>query len=154
MKYIVIEEFPEGDFNIPVLDNGSQPIFDDLDEAIAFSEELQNGYVLPLFSVANYKLTTPRIVAKMYYALSTIMEVPMEDIQTTRKSEVMYIKNAIRYYLRTFAQLEYRRIGELEKIALELTTIPKHDTIINSVSVVENNMYIYKQYLYYLKSIG
>lgn len=152
MRYIVIEEFPEGDFNIPLLEDGSNAVFDDLEEAKDFVEELHNGYVLPLRNITDYSIISKDRIKKIYDHLDKILNANFYNKVTTRKREVVIIKDAVRYFLYEYCRLSYVHISELERAILGVKP-PNHTTIMHSVKKVQSDPVFYRSIIKTIRTI-
>ena len=152
MKYIVIEEFPEGNFNIPYIDDNEQAIFEDLDKAIVFSEELQTSYILPLNSVAKYSVLGIKEIERLYKTVADKVGISFDEFKSSRISLIMLAKHSLRYYLYEYCNMTYHDIAMVERLIFN-TGQAQHTTIMNSVYKVKDDPIRHRDFVSYIRSL-
>jgi len=149
MRYAVIEESPKGEFSLPVMDDGSQILFESLSEAIEFTKTLQNPKIVKVSDVLDSSLVTPLRLKNFYEHMAQLYIIDFKDF-LSKKKEVVKIKDAVRYVLYNEYHATLMDIARMEDVALGKTTNTHHTTIIHSVDKIRHDIVNNKSLVHYI----
>lgn len=128
MKYLVVEEFPEGQFN--VIDT-----YDSLDKAIRAEKKLQKGYLFPLNKKNNvYEREDLIYILRMIYqSMANHFGFTLEKYFKSQKKECTVSRHLVRYEFIDRFRIENKE--DYRRMEQEISGISNlnHTTIKNSL---------------------